>query len=468
MAAPEQSSLSRALAVVRDALRGEEHDFTRGDLRLGVALLAIPMVLEMGMESIFGVVDVFFVSRLGSDAVAAVGLTEALMILVYALGFGLGVPAMSLVAQRTGEKKPQEAARTAVQVVALGAAIGLLVALASPLAPAMLTAMGASEGVVGIGAGYTSEMLLSSPGIILLFTLGSVLRGAGDAAGAMRALWIAKGINIVLDPCLIFGLGPFPELGLTGAAIATLIGRGTGVAYQLSRLLRGARDLRVAREHLSLRPAIMAQLLRMSVGGIGQNLVETASWLLLVRIVSPFGSVVLAGYTIAVRVLIFALMPAWGLANAAATLVGQNLGAGRPERAAQSVWLSGWYNTAFLTGFAVLIVAFDTTLMSWFTDDPEVLREGATCVRIIAYGYVFYGWGMVMVQAFNGSGHTGVPLVVNLVCFWLVKLPLSYALARPFGFGPEGVWVAVTLSYTLSALVGIVLFRRGRWRVALG
>ncbi|MDH5676523.1 MAG: MATE family efflux transporter [Myxococcales bacterium] len=466
--APSSTERRSTFALLRGALSGEEHDFTRGDLRTAIALLAIPMVLEMGMESLFGVVDVFFVSRLGADAVAAVGLTEALMILIYSLGFGLGVPAMSLVAQRTGEKRHDEAALTAVQVALVAALIGLVLSIpGGAFAPELLRMMGAAEPVIGIGARYTATLFVSAPAIILLFTLGSVLRGAGDAAGAMRALWVANGINIALDPCLIFGLGPFPELGLEGAAIATLIGRSTGVLYQLSRLRR-AREMRVAVRHLQLRPPIIAQLLRMSVGSIGQNLVETASWILLIRIISPFGGVVLAGYTIAVRVLIFALLPGWGLANAAATLVGQNLGAGQPERAAQSVWLSGWYNTAFLALFAIVIVVFDTTIIGWFTRDADVLREGASCLRIIAYGYVFYGWGMVMVQAFNGSGHTGVPLAVNLFCFWLVKLPLAYLLARPFALGPAGVWIAVTFSYTLSASVGIVLFRRGRWRVAVG
>ena len=457
--------MARLLDLLRDSLSGGERDYTTGPLGSAIVLLAVPMVLEMSMESVFAVADVFFVAKLGPSAVAAVGLTEALLILVYALGFGLGIPATAMIARRIGEKDPAEAAVIAVQANLVGLLIAALVGIPGAFfAKDLLELMGADHEVRAIGGDYAALMVGSSVVILLLFLNGAVLRGAGDASRAMRALWIANGINIVLDPCLIFGLGPFPELGLFGAAVATSIGRGIGVAYQLAVLVRGAGNLRVRREHVVLRPDIVRQLLEMSFGAIGQNIVETASWLMLVRVVSLFGSVALAGYTIAIRIVLFALLPAWGLANAAATLVGQNLGAQKPERAERSVWLSGFANMAFLAGFSVVFGFWAEPIVSLFTSEADVVAVGAEGLRIIGFGYLLYGWGMVMVQAFNGAGDTTTPLRVNFVCFWLFKLPLAYWLSRTLAMGPTGVWIAVVLSYSASAVLGLYLFRRGHWK----
>jgi putative MATE family efflux protein len=453
------------IGFMRMAIGGGDQDYTKIAMHLGIALLAVPMVLEMFMESLFALADVFFVARLGPDAVAAVGLTEALMIIVYALGVGFGMPATALVSRRIGERDPGAAAVAAVQVNIIGIILAVAIGINGYfLAPMLLEVMGASAAVVEIGADYASLMLASNVVIILLFINGAVLRGAGDAATAMWALWIANGINLILDPCLLFGWGPFPELGLYGAAVATTIGRGTGALYMLIRLSRGSGRLKIGWEHLRLRFNVMAKLLRLSIGAIGQNLVETASWLLLVRIVAIFGSTVLAGYTIAVRVLMFALMPGWGLANAAATLVGQNLGAKQPERADRSVWWCGLYNTIFLLGFGVAMIVFSESIIGAFTPEPEVVRIGAACLRTITYGLIAYGWGMVGIQAFNGAGDTLTPLWLNIGCFWIIKLPLAYFLAETVGWGPDGIWIAVTGSYTIQAVAVMALFRRGSWK----
>jgi putative MATE family efflux protein len=453
------------IGFMRMAIGGGDQDYTKVRLHLGIALLAVPMVLEMFMESLFALADVFFVARLGPDAVAAVGLTEALMIIVYALGVGFGMPATALVSRRIGERDPSAAAVAAVQVNIIGIILALVIGVSGYLlAPILLQVMGASEAVVEIGADYASLMMASNVVIILLFINGAVLRGAGDAAAAMWALWIANGINLILDPCLLFGWGPFPELGLYGAAVATTIGRGTGALYMLIRLARGSGRLKIGWEHLRLRFNVMVKLLRLSIGAIGQNLVETASWLLLVRIVAIFGSTVLAGYTIAVRVIMFALMPGWGLANAAATLVGQNLGAKQPDRADRSVWWCGLYNTIFLLGFGVAMIVFSEKIIGAFTPEPEVVRIGAACLRIITYGLIAYGWGMVGIQAFNGAGDTLTPMWLNVLCFWVIKLPLAYFLAETIGWGPDGIWIAVTGSYTIQAVAVMALFRRGSWK----
>jgi len=459
------SWFSHLTDTLGEALGGGEQDYTKVGMHRAIVLLAIPMVLEMAMESIFALADVFFVARLGPDAVAAVGLTEALMVIVYALGAGLGIPATAMVARRIGERDTDSAAVVSVQINIIGLVLAIGIGVAGfLLAPTFLRAMGASEAVVAVGVEYTALLFGSNVVILLLFLNGAVLRGAGDAAPAMRALWIANGINLVLDPCLLFGLGPFPELGLYGAAVATTIGRGIGALYQLYCLTRGSGNLKIGRQHLRLRPRVIGRILRLSIGAIGQNLVETASWLLLVRVVAVFGSTVLAGYTIAVRVVMFILLPGWGVANAAATLVGQNLGARQPERADRSVWWCGLYNSVFLAVMGALLILFDEPIILTFTDEPEVVRIGADCLRIITYGIVLYGWGMVGVQAFNGAGDTLTPLWINIGSFWLLKIPLAYGLAISFEWGPDGIWYAVTAAYGFQAAVAMALFRVGRWK----
>lgn len=452
-------------ALLRQALAGSEQDYTSGNLGRAVFLLAVPMVLEMLMESVFGILDVFFVGRLGPEAVAAVGLTEALLTIVYALAMGLSMSTTALVARRIGEGDSERAARTAVQAIVLGVVVCLPFALAGVLAPRLaLGLMAAPSAVVEAGWGYTAWMLGGSVSIMLLFLINAVFRGAGDASIAMRSLWLANGVNLVLDPCLIFGLGPFPELGVMGAAVGTTIGRSVGVAYQLHRLAHASGRLRVARSQLTIDLGLAWRLVRVSVGGTAQFLIATASWLGLVRILSEFGSAALAGYTIALRIVIVTILPAWGLSNAVATLVGQNLGAGKPDRAERAVWITGLYNMGFLLLVMALFLLAGGRLVGYFSADLEVQRLGSLCLRVFSYGYGFYAWGMVMLQAFNGAGDTLTPTWINLFCYWLVQLPLAFALAHGLGQGPNGVFLAIMLTETLVAVVGLFVFRRGRWK----
>jgi putative MATE family efflux protein len=452
-------------SAVRASLSGEQHDYTSGTLNRSIALLAIPMVLEMVMESVFVVVDVYFVGRLGAEAVAAVGLTESVLTLLYAIAIGLAMSTTAMIARRIGEGDHEGAARAGSQAILLGLGIAAAIGIPAFFAgPSVLTWMGASPATVAIGGGYTSVLLGTNVVILLIFLNNAIFRGAGDATLAMRSLWLANGLNIVLDPCLIFGWGPFPELGVTGAAVATTIGRGTGVAYQLWMLRRGTGRVRLAGPAVRLDFAVAKRLVRLSLGGIGQMLVATASWVALMRIIAPFGDVAVAGYTIAIRIIVFAILPAWGLANAAATLVGQNLGAGKPERAEAAVWRTGLFNMAFLLVVTVAFLSFGGPLVSLFQEDPEVVAIGSNALRIISYGYVFYAWGMVMMQAFNGAGDTMTPTWVNVGCFWACQIPLAWTLAVGLEKGPVGVFWSVMLSEMLLALVLMVLFRRGGWK----
>ena len=451
--------------LVTKAVRGTTEDYTEGSLERAVVLLSVPMVLEMAMESVFALTDVFFVARLGADAVAAVGLTESLLTVVYAVAMGLCLSTTAIVARRIGEKQPEEAARAAVQAVTVGLAVSVpFSVLGIAGGRALLTLMGAPAPVVETGWGYTAWMLGGNASVVLLFLMNAIFRGAGDATVAMRSLWIANAVNMTLDPCLIFGLGPFPELGVAGAAIATNVGRTVGVAYQLRALVAGRGRLHVQRRHLRLDRRGMAELVRLSLGGVGQFLIGTASWLGLVRILSLFGASALAGYTIALRIIVVALLPSWGMSNAVATLVGQNLGAGKPERAERSVWLVGLYNMAFLLGVMAVFLVGAEPLIALFSSDPAVQRLGAQCLRVVSYGYGFYAWGMVLVQAFNGAGDTVTPTWINLGCYWLFQVPLALALARALGQGPLGVFLAITLAESLLAVVGLLVFRRGAWK----
>jgi putative MATE family efflux protein len=420
----------------------------------------------MAMESIFAVVDVFWVSRLGPDAVATVGLTESMMTLVYTAAMGLSIGVAATVARRIGEKRPDPAAEAAVQGIVLGLGVAAVVAvLGIALAPRLLAAMGASPEVIGVGTGFTRTMLGGSATVLLLFLINAIFRGAGDAAIAMRVLWLANLINIALGPCLIFGLGPFPELGVTGAAVATTIGRGTGVLYQIYRLTRGDARVAVRRIHLALKPAIMASLLKLSGSGTFQVLVGTASYVGLVRIMSTFGSAALAGYTISIRILIFALLPSWGLANAAATMVGQSLGAGKPDRAERAAWLAARYNMVVLGAVGLAFIVLAGPIVGLFTDHAIALPTGAHGLRTMSFGFVFYALGMALTQAFNGAGDTWTPTWINLGCFWAWEIPLAYVLARGLALGPQGVFVAITVGYSTMALVSVVLFKRGAWKL---
>jgi putative MATE family efflux protein len=451
---------------VREALRGTRQDFTEVPVPRAILLLAVPMILEMAMESLFAIVDIFWVSRLGAEAVASVGLTEAMFTLIYTVAVGLSIGATATVARRIGEKDPERAARSAVQVILLGFAVAIPVGITGGLlAPRLLDLMGASTGVIERGHGYTAVMFGGNATVLLLFLGNAVFRGAGDAAIAMRVLWLANGLNILLGPCFIFGLGPFPELGVTGAAVATNIGRGTGVVYLLYRLWRGGAHIRVERRHLGMEWPTMAALVRLSAAGMFQVLVGVSSWLALIRILSSFGSAALAGYTIGIRIVLFALLPSWGLSNAAATMVGQNLGAGRPERAEQAVWRAGFFNMMFLGVIGVAFVLFARPVISAFTEDPAVVPHGVGCLRTVSLGFLFYAYGMVLGQAFNGAGDVWTPTCINLFCYWLWLQPLAYVLAHRLGWGPAGVFAAITIAWSTYAVVAAVIFKRGRWKL---
>ncbi|MBA2340436.1 MAG: MATE family efflux transporter [Pyrinomonadaceae bacterium] len=450
---------------LREALGGSRSDYTKGSIGRSILLLSVPMVLEMVMESVFAVVDVFFVAKLGPDAVATVGLTESMLTLVYAAAMGLSIGATALVARRTGERDAEGASRAAAQAILLGIIIAVLLgALGILLAPRLLTVMGATREVVAGGANFTRVMLGGNVVVMMLFLINAVFRGAGDAAIAMRVLWLANIINILLGPCFIFGLGPFPELGVTGAAVATTIGRGTGALYAFTKLLRPGGRVHLARLHLQTDFALMWRILRLSASGAFQVFIGMASWIGLIRVLSRFGSDALAGFTIGMRVIMFALLPSWGMSNAAATMVGQALGAGKPERAERAVWLAGFYNMCFLGIIGLLFVIFAERIVRVFTSDAAVLSYGTECLRIVACGFLFYAYGMVLTQSFNGAGDTRTPTLINLFVFWLWEIPLAYVLAFVFRLGPRGVFLAMTIAFSTLAIVSALVFRQGKWK----
>jgi putative MATE family efflux protein len=451
-------------ASVREAIRGSHQDYTSVSIDRAILLLAIPMVLEMMMESLFAVVDVFWVARLGSNAVATVGLTESILVLVFSVAIGLSLSTTAMVARRIGEKDPAGAAVAAVQAIALGMGVAAAMGAAgATLAPRLLHLMGSAE-LVAVGSTYARIVLGASAVVMLLFLNNAVFRGAGDAAIAMRVLWISNLINLTLDPCLIFGLGPFPRLGVTGAAVATTTGRSIGVLVQFYLLLRGSERIRILPEQIRLNFAVMLRLVRVSLTGILQFLIGHTSWIGLVRIVATFGGAAIASYTIAIRIIIFVVLPSWGLSNAAATLVGQNLGAGRPERAEQAVWKAGFYNMLFLGGAGLLFIAFAEPVIRLFTRDPSVVPLATACLRMLSYGNIFYAYGMVLVQAFSGTGDTVTPTTINFFCYWLWQIPLAYTLAIPLGVGARGVFLAIPITAATLAAVSMVVFRRGRWK----
>jgi putative MATE family efflux protein len=452
-------------ASILEAIRGSHQDFTTGNLNRAILLLSIPMVLEMVLESLFAVVDVFWVGHLGADAVATVGLTESMLMLVFAVGLGLSMSTTAMVARRIGEKDHEGAAVAAVQAIVAGLIVS--VAIGAPcffLASRLLRLMGADAEIVVLGTTYTRIALGGSGVVLMLFLNNAIFRGAGDAAIAMRLLWVSNIINLVLDPFLIFGWGPFPKLGVTGAALATFTGRSIGVLYQFYRLWKGTERIRILTRHLRLNLPVLLRLARVSLTGIAQFAIAHTSWIGLVRIVSMFGAAAIAGYTIAVRIVVFAILPSWGLSNAAATLVGQNLGARQPERAETSVWRTGLYNMIFLGSIGVVFAIFAEPIIRLFTSDPVVVPLGATCLRIFSYGNIGYAYGMVMLQAFNGAGDTITPTIVNLFGFWFLEIPLAYWLAIRMEMHSNGVYWSVVVAEGTIAAAGIVLFKRGRWK----
>ena len=460
-----EADSSTGWSTLREAIRGSTADFTEISIGRAVVLLAVPMVLEMLMESVFAVADVFFVGRLGADAVATVGITESLMTIIYALAVGLSVGAAATVARRIGERDPDGAARAAAQSILFALGIGAILGATGILfAPELLHLMGASDDVVRTGSTFARVMIGASGGVTLLFLINAVFRGAGDAAVAMRVLWIANAVNIILGPCLIFGLGPFPRLGVTGAAIGTSIGRWTGVAIQVYVLTR--RDARVVLRwaHMRLDTAVMKGILRISGTAMFQNFIGTASYMGQVRIIAGFGSAAVAGNTIGIRVILFALLPSWGVSNAAVTLVGQNLGAGKPDRAEASAWKAGLYNTICLGTIGVVFLLFAPLIVRIFTSDAAVGSVGVQCLRIVSAGFLFYGYGMVLTAAFNGAGDTRTPTLINLVSLWIIELPLAWLLAHSAGLGPSGSFVAMSVGFSTLAFLSAWIFSKGHWK----
>ncbi|MGL1887299.1 MAG: MATE family efflux transporter [Reichenbachiella sp.] len=457
--------IQKAYSYFFIALRGEESEFTTGSIHKAIFLLSVPMVLEMVMESLFAIVDVFFVGKIGVDAVATVGLTESVMMIVYSIAIGLSMAATAVVSRRIGEKDAKRASYAAFQAILIAAVFSILVSIVGIIfAEDILGLMGGSEELISNGFGYTKIMLGSNLCIMLLFLINAIYRGAGDASMAMRSLWIANGLNIVLDPLFIFGFGPVPAFGVEGAAIATTIGRSMGVFYQLFGLFSGSRIIKLTLDSVKIRFQTIKDLLKIAIGGMGQFLIESASWLFLVRIISEFGSSALAGYTIAFRIIIFTILPSWGMANAAATLVGQNLGAKKPDRAEKSVWITAHVNTGFLFLVSILFFIVAPWFVGFFSEDLEVVDYGATALRIICVGYITFAYGMVISQGFNGAGDTKTPTILNIIFFWFIQIPLAYVLAFTLEMGFVGAIASIAIAFALHAGASVIWFKKGRWK----
>jgi putative MATE family efflux protein len=458
-------SRKKFFSLMWAAVQGQEQDYTRLGLKESIVLLATPMILEMLMESLFAVVDIFLVGKLGSYALATVGLTESILMIVYSVGMGLSIAGTAMVARRFGEKKYRQAGTTTYQLLVTGGVLALLTSIVTFFfAPHILALMGADAEVIAKGVGYTRIIFAGNLIIILLFLINGVFRGAGLPHLPMRTLWLANGVNIVLAPLFIFGLGPMPALGLEGAAWATTLSRGVGVVYQLYHLLNGKHLLKIAKENLELNYKVVKRVLKVSGGGMGQFMIDSASWIFLTRIIAEFGSNALAGYTIAFRVITFTLLPAWGLSSAATTLVGQNLGAGKPRRAEVSVWLTARYNMIFLGGATAAFFFLGDHLAGLFTQEPAVISVASSGLKIITLGYIFFGLGMVMVQAFNGAGDTRTPAIINILVLWVLEIPLAYLLAVYFDFGVTGIFVTIACSHSTHALISWWVFRKGKWK----
>ncbi|WP_114783687.1 MATE family efflux transporter [Botryobacter ruber] len=453
------------LQLVWSAVKGKEQDYTTLGIKRSIVLLAIPMILEMLMESLFAVVDIFFVGKLGPNALATVGLVEAVLMIIYSVGMGISIAATALVSRRVGEKNYLEAGSITFQLIVTGLIFALLMSvLATYFARELLELLGADPAVVVIGVTYSRVIYAGNIAIIMLFLINGAFRGAGQPHLAMRALWIANGANILLDPLLIFGAGSIPGLGLDGAAWATTIGRSLGVVYQAYHLLNGKNLLRIVRQNLMLSLAVVLRIIKVSSGGVGQYLIDSASWIFLTRLIAEFGSNALAGYTIAFRVIIFTLLPAWGLSSAAATLVGQNLGAQKGKRAELAVWLTARYNVIFMAVVTLVFLVFGSRLSGFFTAEPEVVAIATQALKIITLGYIFFGLGMVMVQAFNGAGDTRTPAIINIMVLWIIEIPVAYLLAMATGLEATGVFVAIAICHSFHALVSWWLFRKGKWK----
>jgi putative MATE family efflux protein len=447
------------------ALKGEEKDFVTGNINKAIFMLSIPMILEMTMESLFAVVDIYFVGKVSVNAVATVALTESVIMIVYAIAIGLSMAATAVVSRRIGEKEPKKAAEAGMQAIIITTAVSIVFSIIGIFfAKEILRLMGGEESLIEEGYGYTKIMLGGNITVMLLFLINAIFRGAGDASIAMRVLWIANGINIILDPIFIFGLGSIPAFGVEGAAIATNIGRGIGVVIQIVALTGTASVIQLRWEQLKVKWKLIKDIINIALGGIGQFMIGTLSWLFLVRISAVFGSEVLAGYAIAFRIIMFTILPSWGLSNAAATLVGQNLGAGQPERAEESVWKSAFYNMIFLAVVSLIFGIWAEEFVRLFSSESEVVKYGAMALRVICSGYVFFAYGMVIGQSFNGAGDTRTPTIINFFCFWMFEVPLAWILSRSLGWGPLGIFVAIAIASSLFAVVSVIVFRKGYWK----
>ncbi|UCD60552.1 MAG: MATE family efflux transporter [Flavobacteriaceae bacterium] len=447
------------------AVTGKETEFTTGSIRKAIFMLSIPMILEMMMESIFAIVDIAYVSRVSVNAVATIGLTESVITLVYAIAIGLSMAATAVVARRVGEKDLKGARQAAMQAILLGIAVAISIGVIGFLySKEILALMGGQPDLIAEGYGYTQLLIGGNITIVLLFLINAIFRGAGDASVAMWTLVLSNGLNIILDPIFIFGWGPVPEFGVMGAAIATNIGRGTAVIFQLGILFFGWSRIKLTVSDIVLRIGVMLNLIKVSLGGIAQFLIGTSSWVFLMRLMSEFGSEVLAGYTIAIRVMMFTFMPAWGMSNAAATLVGQNLGANQPERAEKSVWITGKFNAIFMLTVSLIYLFFATEIIGLFTDTTSVVINGSLCLQVVAAGYLFYAYGMVVSQAFNGAGDTRTPTKINFIAFWVFQLPFAYLAAMTFELGALGVFLAITLAEVMLSVIAIIWFRKGHWK----
>lgn len=459
-------NLKPLLKDIREAIAGTDQDFTSGNLGRAIFLLSVPMVLEMIMESVFAVVDIWFVSRLGAEAVATVGITESMITIVYSIAMGLSMATSALVARRSGEKDRNGASNSAFQGIMVALISSVVIAIPGGIFAAdLLGLMGISAEIAGSFASYTAIMLGGNTVIMLLFVINAVFRSAGDAAISMRVLWMANIINLILDPILIFGWGPVPAMGIAGAAIATTIGRGLAVIYQLYMLFYGKGRIRFRLSGLGIDFPLMGKLIRISLGGIGQTIIATSSWIGMVRIIAEFGSDVVAGYTIAIRIVVFSLLPSWGISNAASTLVGQNLGANQPDRAEKSVWATGKVNIILLGLIGILFIASPEYFIRLFIDDPNVVAVGSRALQIVSFGFLAYGFGMVLINAFNGAGDTRTPTGINLVCFWLIEIPLAAILGLYTGLNENGVFYAIVISETLLTVFAFILFRKGKWKL---
>ena len=461
-----QNQFQRFLANFKTAVLGTEKNFVTGSIERAIFMLSVPMILEMMMESLFAVVDVFFVSKLGVDAIATVGLTESIIMIVYSICVGLSMGVTAMVSRRIGEKKHKDAADVAWQSILIAVFLAFIIGIIGFVyAKDLLALMGASESLISQGYEYTQVLIGGNVTIMLLFILNAVFRGAGDASIAMRALWISNGLNLILDPLLIFGLGPIEGMGVKGASIATTIGRGIGVSYQLYILFNGKSVVKLVKANMVFRLKIMMRLIKVSLGGMGQYLIGTASWIFLVRLISHFGSEALAGYTISIRIIIFTILPSWGISNAAATLVGQNLGAKQPDRAEKSVWRCAFYNMLFLLTISIVYFIFAESIVRVFTEEVEVIKHGINTLRYICAGYIFYAYAMVVSQSFNGAGDTRTPTIVNFFSYWMLQIPLAYLLAMMTSLEIKGVFIAILVAEVFLAIVIVSIFRKGKWKL---